>query len=137
MKPIQCDNCKFLGGRYKSGVIHIQSGVTPMEEPYLTCLKHQYFVLEREAHKCQEFQAIPTSPAAGHLKKTTKPFSDEEILAQFPPGAWLCIIDLIKGLDIHEKKKSKYLLLTLKSLMKRKILTTKITQGIQYWQRCE
>ena len=135
MNSIKCDDCIYLGARHESGTIPIQSGATTIDEPYLTCTKLQYFVLERMADMCKEFKPINAESSAKPYTPNPDAFSNSHIEDIMKPGEWYIIDTFADSLDIQgNKKKMSYLQLRLKSMVKNGLLSLKIEKNLQYWQ---
>ena len=125
MKAIKCDTCIYLGGRHEKGVIPIQSGALPIFEPFATCLKRQYFVLEREVEKCQDYKHEKDKI---QTEKGTIPYTykTEDILKIFKPDEWITIDEIGERLQLTEKTQIRYLPLKLKSIIRKKALQMKL-----------
>ncbi|WP_457918174.1 hypothetical protein [Candidatus Lokiarchaeum ossiferum] len=117
MTQIKCDTCIYLGGRHEKGVIPIQSGAIPIFEPYATCLKRQYFVLEREVEKCQDYKH-ESEKLPQEKSEMPYSFTTASILNLFEPGVWISIEDIISKLSITEKEQKRYLPLKIKSIIR-------------------
>lgn len=130
--PIKCDTCIYLGSRHNQGVIHIQSGVLPLNEPYATCLKRQYFVLEREVEKCQDYKETHDEPSG---EKAIKPYSyvSQDILDAYGADEWLSLQEIQDRMNLTKSEDVKYLPLKLKSMLSKKRLKIKFgAQSILY-----
>lgn len=56
MENIKCQSCRYFGKLHeKGGGIVVQSGVVHVEEPYVTCGKHKYYVLVSKIDECNEY----------------------------------------------------------------------------------
>lgn len=117
MTQIKCDTCIYLGGRHEKGVIPIQSGALPIFEPYATCLKRQYFVLEREVEKCQDYKH-ESEKIQQEKGKIPYSFTTASILDIFKPNEWISIDEIITQLNITEKEQKRYLPLKIKSIIR-------------------
>jgi hypothetical protein len=133
MDPIKCDKCIYLGRRHEKGVIPIQSGATVVDEPYVTCLKYNYFVLEREAERCPEFKEVGKDDSIKPADAPKNPFKSNDILKLFQADTWKSLEELQRELKIESKEKTKYLQLWLRTLVKYGTLAVKIDSGKQYW----
>ena len=125
MKSIKCDKCIYLGRRYEKGVIMIQSGAFPINEPYATCLKRQYFVLEREVIKCQDYKEVQDKISS---KKSEIPFkfTTEDIIGIFKTQEWITLDDVVSRLHLTEKTQIRYLPLKIKALVRKELLMMKL-----------
>jgi len=53
---LKCDTCVFLLAKHDSGFIPIESGSFHVKDPYVTCSKIHYAVLQVNTHKCPEYK---------------------------------------------------------------------------------
>lgn len=125
MRSIKCDTCLYLGGRHEKGVIPIQSGAIPIDEAYATCLKRQYFVLEREVEKCKDYKSEKEQKT---VQKGNNPyrFTKEELFAIIKSQKWITFDEICSQLKITEKSQIRYLPLMLKSLINKKKVKMKL-----------
>lgn len=125
MNEIKCDTCIYLGGRHEKGVIPIQSGAFPIFEPYATCLKRQYFVLEREVEKCQDYKN-EADKIKSEKGKIPYDFKSEDILKILKLDKWISLEEIKNSLNLIDKTQNRYLPLIMKSLIKKKQVQMKL-----------
>ncbi|MHA1672208.1 MAG: hypothetical protein ACTSYI_01145 [Promethearchaeota archaeon] len=134
MKSIKCDTCIYLGGRHEKGVIHVQSGALPIYEPYATCLKRQYFVLEREVERCEDFKQDHEKIKIAKVKSPYD-YTTEDILKIIIPNEWIPIQEVTSRLKLSDQEQIRYLPLKLKSMLNKKELVMKFGSATILYSR--